>query len=148
MLSIIFYSTLKTERCHDAITGSTVGWHNNKNHWFYWCCILCEWVHTSTWLNCWHELFRNHNTFQKDKCNLYCVLFLCNMMVVLKYMLLGVYWFPSVHPSICLPSVRLSIHPSCIPCPLCSTYSSGWIYFIFIHPIKQLQKMCCKISKF
>ena len=35
-----------------------------------------------------------------------------------------------------------SIHPSRIPCPLCSTYSFGWIHFIFIHLIKQLQKMC------
>ena len=43
----------------------------------------------------------------------------------------------SVHPS-----VRLSIHPSRIPCPLCSAYSSGWIRFIFIHLIKQLQKVC------
>ena len=47
--------------------------------------------------------------------------------------LLGVYWFHSVRPSVC---------PSRIPCPLSSTYSSGWIYFIFIHLIKQLQKMC------
>ena len=30
-----------------------------------------------------------------------------------------------------------------ILCPLCSTYSSGWIHFIFIHLIKQLQKVCC-----
>ena len=49
----------------------------------------------------------------------------------------GVYWFhcvrPSVHPSICL---------SRIPCLLCSAYSSGWIHFIFIHLIKQLQKVC------
>ena len=33
MISIIFYSTLKTKRCHDAITWSTFGWHNNKHHW-------------------------------------------------------------------------------------------------------------------
>ena len=49
----------------------------------------------------------------------------------------GVYWFHSVRPSVC-PSVRLSR----IPCPLCSTYSFGWIHFIFIHLIKQLQKVC------
>ena len=36
--------------------------------------------------------------------------------------LLGVYWFHSV---------RLSVHPSRIPCPICSIYSSGWILFIF-----------------
>ena len=41
------------------------------------------------------------------------------------------------------PSVRLSVRPSRIPCPLCSAYSSGWIHFIFIHHIKQLQKVCC-----
>ena len=50
----------------------------------------------------------------------------------------GVYWFHSV---------RLSARPSRIPCPLCSTYSSGWIHFIFIHLIKQLQKVC-RISSF
>ena len=33
-------------------------------------------------------------------------------------------------------SVRLSVHPSCIPCPLCSSYSSGWIHLIFMHLIK------------
>ena len=41
---------------------------------------------------------------------------------------LGVYWFHSVRPS--------------VPCPLCNAYSSGWIHFIFIHLIKQLQKVC------
>ena len=34
----------------------------------------------------------------------------------------GVYWFHSVRPS---------VRPSRIPCPLCSFYSSGWIHFIF-----------------
>ena len=49
----------------------------------------------------------------------------------------GVYWFHYVCPSVS-PSVR----PSRIPCPLCSTYNSGWIHFIFLHLIKQLQKVC------
>ena len=41
------------------------------------------------------------------------------------------------------PSVRPSVpRPSRIPCPLCSFYSSGWIHFIFMHLIKQLQKVC------
>ena len=35
-----------------------------------------------------------------------------------------------------------SVRPSRIPCPLCSAYSFGWIHFIFIHLIKQLQKVC------
>ena len=48
-----------------------------------------------------------------------------------------VYWFHSVRLS-----VPLSVRPSRIPCPLCSSYSSGWIHFIFIHVIKQLQKVC------
>ena len=30
------------------------------------------------------------------------------------------------------PSVRPSVHPSRIPRPLCSAYSSSWIHFIFI----------------
>ena len=50
----------------------------------------------------------------------------------------GVYWFHSVCPS---------IRPSRIPCPLCSAYSSSWIHFIFIHLIKQLQKIC-RVSSF
>ena len=49
----------------------------------------------------------------------------------------GVYWFHSIRPSVC-PSV----HPSRILCPLWSAYGSGWIHFIFIHLIKQLQKVC------
>ena len=48
---------------------------------------------------------------------------------------------PSVRPSVRL-SVCPSVRPSCIPCPLCSPYSSGWIHFIFIHRIKQPQKVC------
>ena len=48
-----------------------------------------------------------------------------------------VYWFHSVPPS-----VPPSVHPFCIPCPLCSTYSSGWTQFIFIHLIKQLLNVC------
>ena len=48
----------------------------------------------------------------------------------------------SLRPSVC-PSVRPSVpRPSRIPCPLCSFYSSGWIHFIFLHLIKQLQKVC------
>ena len=50
------------------------------------------------------------------------------------------------------PSVCPSVRPSRIPCLLCSTYSSGWIRFIFMHLIRQLKKVCrvyisCKISK-
>ena len=40
------------------------------------------------------------------------------------------------------PSVRLSVRPSRIPCPLCNAYSSGWIHFIYTRLIKQLQKVC------
>ena len=39
-------------------------------------------------------------------------------------------------------SLRPSVRPSRIPCPLCSAYSSAWIHFIFIHLIKLLQKVC------
>ena len=45
------------------------------------------------------------------------------------------YWggiLVSFHLSVCL-----SICTSHIPCLLCSTYSSGWIHFIFIHLIKR-----------
>ena len=41
-----------------------------------------------------------------------------------------------------LGGILVSLRPSRIPCPLCSFYSSGWIHFIFIHLIKQLQKVC------
>ena len=49
----------------------------------------------------------------------------------------------SLRPSVC-PSVRPASVPrlSRISCPLCSFYSSGWFHFIFIHLIKQLQKVC------
>ena len=52
---------------------------------------------------------------------------------------------PSAYPSrlaSCCGFVHTKRRLSCILCPLCSTYSSGWIHFIFIHLIKQLQKMC------
>ena len=39
-------------------------------------------------------------------------------------------------------SLRPSVRLSRISCPLCSAYSSGWIHFIFIHLIQQLQKVC------
>ena len=47
------------------------------------------------------------------------------------------YYTPEQWSSVC-PSVRLS-H---ITCPLCRAYSSGWIHYIFIQLIKQLQKVC------
>ena len=46
----------------------------------------------------------------------------------------------------CWGGILVSLHPSVcssrIPCPLCSAHSSGWIHFIFVHLIKQLQKVC------
>ena len=63
------------------------------------------------------------------------------------------YWLHSVRPparssvrlsvrlSVCL-SVCPSLCPSRILCLLCSTYSSGWIHFICIHLIKQVQMVC------
>ena len=44
--------------------------------------------------------------------------------------------------SVCL-SIHPSVHLSRIPCPLCRAYSSGWIHLIFLHLIKQLQKVGC-----
>ena len=44
-------------------------------------------------------------------------------------------FIPSVHPSV-RPSVRQSV------LPLCCAYSPGWIHFISIHLIKQLQQVC------
>ena len=46
-----------------------------------------------------------------------------------------------------LVSLRPSVRLFRIPCPLCNVYSSGWIHFIFLHLIKQLQKVCvaCKV---
>ena len=41
----------------------------------------------------------------------------------------GVYWFHSVRPFVHL-SVRPSVRPSRMPCPLCIIYSYGWILFI------------------
>ena len=48
-----------------------------------------------------------------------------------------VYWFHSFCQSVCPSNC-----PSRIPCPLCGSYSSGWIHFIFIHLIKQFQNVC------
>ena len=64
----------------------------------------------------------------------------------------GLYWFHSIRPSVRLLPVQTCIiwwvvHTercqSHIPCLLCSAYSYGWIHFIFIHLIQQLQKVCC-----
>ena len=45
------------------------------------------------------------------------------------------------------PSVRPSVCPSRVRCPLCIAYSSDWIFFIFKHLIKQLQKcVACNVS--
>ena len=41
-----------------------------------------------------------------------------------------------------LVSLCPSVRPPHISCLLCSAYSSGWIHFIFIHLIEQLQKVC------
>ena len=46
------------------------------------------------------------------------------------------------------PFVRPSVHLSHILCPLCSAYSSGWIHFILIHLIRQLQRCVACILKF
>ena len=54
--------------------------------------------------------------------------FSCHLFIIVRSCW-GVYWFHSVRPS-------------CIACPLCSAYSSGLIFLIFIHLIKQLQKVC------
>ena len=56
----------------------------------------------------------------------------------------GVYWFHSIRPS---------VHPYCIPCPLCSVYSFGWIQFISILLSSNFWryvacKVSCKIIKF
>ena len=50
--------------------------------------------------------------------------------------------FSSQYICVYLQEVRPSICLSHIPCPLCSTYSSGCSHLIFIHLIEQLQKMC------
>ena len=41
-----------------------------------------------------------------------------------------------------LGGILVSLSPSHIPCLPCSAYSSGLIHFMFIHLIKQPQKMC------
>ena len=57
---------------------------------------------------------------------------------------LGIVWILIIpHTMKLMGGILVSLRPSRIPCPLCSTHSSGWIHFIFvIHLIKQLQKVC------
>ena len=47
--------------------------------------------------------------------------------------LLGVYWFHSVRPSVC---------PSCLPCPLCNICSSGWILSILATNDHYRERVC------
>ena len=49
----------------------------------------------------------------------------------------GVYWFHSVRPSI-----RLSVRPSRLPCPLCNIYSSGWILSILATNDHYHERVC------
>ena len=53
----------------------------------------------------------------------------------------GVYWFHSVRPSVCL-SVRPSVRPSRLPCPLCNIYSSGWILSILATNDHYHERVC------
>ena len=49
----------------------------------------------------------------------------------------GIYWFHVIHPS-----VRLSVRLWTKPCPLCNFHNTSRIHFIFVHVIRQLQKVC------
>ena len=61
-------------------------------------------------------------------------------------------WKCCLHHSICsYPLLQQSLkgvcwfHHVCLwvePCPLCIFINTHWIYFIFTHPINQLQKEC------
>ena len=53
----------------------------------------------------------------------------------------GVYWFHSVRPSVCR-SVRLSVRPSRLPCPLYNIYSSGWIISILVTNDLYHERVC------
>ena len=93
------------------------------------------------WIYCWHiYVVISHDSS---------LVFMSNS---LRWSCWGLYWFhfvcPSrlasccgfVHTKRC-PSIRPFVRPSRILCPLCSTYSSGWIHFIYIHLTEQLQKV-------
>ena len=49
----------------------------------------------------------------------------------------GVYWFHSVRLS-----VRLSVRPSRLPCPLCNIYNSGWILSILATNDHYHERVC------
>ena len=49
----------------------------------------------------------------------------------------GIYWFHSVRSS-----VRLSVRPSHLPCPLCNIYSSGWILSILATNDHYHERVC------
>ena len=48
---------------------------------------------------------------------------------------------PSVCPSVC-PSVRPSVRLSCLLCPLCNIYSSGWIISISVTNDHYHERVC------
>ena len=107
--------------------------------------ILCQvlWGHLYGWTGSYGICNRNVGEIPlfvvnslapgRSECDSKNVIF--NLVILLQRSCWGVFWFHSVRPSV--------PRPSRIPCPLCSFYSSGWILFIFIHLIKQLQKVCC-----
>ena len=53
----------------------------------------------------------------------------------------GVYWFHSVRLSVST-SVRPSVRPSCLLCPLCNIYSSGWILSILATNDHYHERVC------
>ena len=73
----------------------------------------------------------------------------CTGQLIISTIIVTLYYdcYPTPHPrTTSLAGILVSLRPSVRPHPLCSAYSTGWIHFISIHVMKQLQKVCPVIS--
>ena len=82
--------------------------------------MMCHWLYTLWLLGAWFNMKESHYKGKRSYERL--------IIPPTQWSCWGVYWFHSVRPS-----VRLSVRPSRIPCPLCSIYSCGWISFYIWH---------------
>ena len=95
--------------------------------------VFCTCVCVPVWKVVYNFPFQNYLLLSLHINYMYCAYLhnnldagICHDYTPRTTKLLGVYWFHSVHLSVC-PSVCPSVRLSRMPCPLCNIYSSGWI---------------------